>query len=242
MLHEIHSYYFDVLPSTNSWLKSQAASLPLSTLSVVRAGGQSEGRGRFDRKWLSPNGLNLYISFAFRVKASLPSAHQLGLLIAISTSELLEELGLHVQIKWPNDLVIEGKKLGGILVEAVALEAGAVYVMGIGLNINAEQEHLPTDRLAASLFLETGKKESVEAVAAALVQKVFHRVNRYFSEGFHSFYPTFCQKMAFQAGQHLCFSVDNKQITGIVAGYTPDGALILKQGLKERLYFTGEIL
>lgn len=242
MLREMHCNYFDKITSTSDWLKEKAEVLPFEVLTIARAGEQTQGRGRLDRKWISYPEANLYMSCAFSLPKPLLLPYQLGSLVAISSVQTLDASAISVKLKWPNDLLSAGKKLGGILVEALALPGRCVYVLGIGLNINAQRDHLPLDRPATSLFLETGKYFSVEKVAAQLSQQILLDLNRYFSQGFSAFYGSFTEVMAYQPGDSIRFSRSGEIIEGSVFGYTADGALILNTLSGAQILFAGEVV
>jgi len=123
------------LPSTNTFLKERLAvesKLPSGT--VVAAREQTQGRGRREREWLSSSGENLTFSLLLRGKYAprhLPSA---SMAAAVAIAELLEAEGLQPSLKWPNDVLVGGKKICGILSEGIS---GGV-IIGIGLNVNMQ--------------------------------------------------------------------------------------------------------
>jgi BirA family biotin operon repressor/biotin-[acetyl-CoA-carboxylase] ligase len=136
--------------------------------SVVLADEQTAGRGRHGRSWISPPG-GLYLSVLLRPNLAAGRAALLPLAVAVAACEALEELGLRARIKWPNDLVVADRKLGGILVEASSdgsrLEAA---VVGIGVNLEAA---LPPGLEGTSFRVETGRSlPAVDAAAAVLAR------------------------------------------------------------------------
>ena len=126
------------LPSTNAWAMEQLGEL--DNLSVIRADCQTEGRGQRGNRWLSAPGENLTFSLVLR-PSDLPAREQMQItaLASVSLRETLLSQGIPAQIKWPNDIYVEGKKLAGMLIEnRLELTRIAASVIGIGLNVNQE--------------------------------------------------------------------------------------------------------
>lgn len=125
---------------------------------VVFADTQSGGKGRLGRRWSSPPGVNLYCSVILRPKIMPYEAPQLTFLSAVAVARAIERSsGLNPQIKWPNDVLLEGKKVAGLLNEMSAETDGINFViLGIGVNLNMTAVQFPTDlrHPATSLLLE----------------------------------------------------------------------------------------
>ena len=132
--------YNDRCPSTNLCLKKEAACLPAGTVMVTDA--QTEGRGRLGRSWSSGPGEDLTFSVLLRPEGSAEECGLLSLAAAVAVAETLETLpglGGRVRIKWPNDVLVDGKKVCGILLESSAMgERLEWVVVGIGLNVNSD--------------------------------------------------------------------------------------------------------
>lgn len=130
---EVHHF----IDSTNSYLLRQL-SQPISQGQTCLAEYQQAGRGRRGRQWISPFGANLYLSMYWRLEQGLSAAMGLSTLVAIAIAEALKQLlNLTVQLKWPNDIYIDGKKLAGILIDLEGQHLEACHsVIGIGLNID----------------------------------------------------------------------------------------------------------
>jgi len=161
---EVHC--FDVLDSTNTHILDLArAGAPEGTLVVSDL--QTSGRGRLGRKWKSPAGKNLLFSLLLKPELSIEFTQKITLAAAYILARTLERFLqkkdiLHVQIdlKWPNDLLIQGKKIAGILTESILQEKKIVALaIGFGININMTPEDFPEDlqEKATSLFLAGGR-------------------------------------------------------------------------------------
>lgn len=141
-----HYVYFRELDSTNNQARLLAAQgYPEGTLVVAEM--QTAGRGRRGRNWYSPNNQGIYISIILRPVLPLNQISRISVLTAVAIAETLAaELDLQPLIKWPNDILINGRKIAGILSEAVTDMEGVEYiVVGIGLNINNQLQDFPLD-------------------------------------------------------------------------------------------------
>jgi BirA family biotin operon repressor/biotin-[acetyl-CoA-carboxylase] ligase len=152
-------FYFPELHSTNSWLLERAHELPAG--SVCIAGHQTRGRGTYGRSWLVEPQANL----TFSVLAGNLKPHFATLCAMQTWCEVLDvETGIPVALKWPNDLIVSGKKLGGVLTETVPGTGNTRFVVGMGVNVN--QSAFPESIAAASLFTITGEMFSRETLLA----------------------------------------------------------------------------
>jgi len=163
--------FFDAVGSTNTVALSLTEDAEEGT--VVLADYQEKGRGRFDRPWVSPSGVNIYMSVLLRPSIEPDEGHFLTLFSAVACAHALRETtGLPVAIKWPNDLMVANRKLGGILTEVRINHRDIVLaVIGIGVNINMEIADLPEPlrRTATSVIHETGQHAKREPVIAGIL-------------------------------------------------------------------------
>lgn len=162
---------FDVLPSTNDYLKQH---LNLKNHTVIRARFQTAGRGQFDRVWISDKNANILCSFLFK---DLPSFQQLkkieSLLIQTLIQCIGDEWGVVVRHKMPNDLYVGTKKLAGFLVETISEKDQFNYgIIGIGLNVN--QTTFPPGIAATSLALEIKKTIPIDR----FFKRMLHEIRR----------------------------------------------------------------
>ncbi len=149
--------HFDSIDSTSSYAKRCAAELDPNVLTLITADEQTSGRGRFERKWLSPKGVNLYATYCWQVPASTPNLHLLSLRGAHCLAKILFSYGLYPTIKEPNDLLLNQKKIAGILTEIQWTPQTAQIFLGIGININMTMQDLAQiDQPATSLLEATG--------------------------------------------------------------------------------------
>ena len=167
-------HWLDAVDSTNLVCKRMAAQgAPDGT--VVAADRQTAGRGRLGRSFQSAHGLGLYLSVLWRPQTPPETWMALPALGAVASCRAIGRVcGLDVGIKWPNDLVCGGKKLGGILTESVLLADEAAVVLGIGINVSHRARDFEGEvrDMAASLEMVTGKAVSREVLAAVLTEEL----------------------------------------------------------------------
>lgn len=175
--------HFSSCESTNdaarNWVLNAESLAPSGAL--VTADFQMRGRGQRGHEWQAEAGQSALLSYVYRLPPGAVTA-QLGLLIPLAVAEALATLGASPQIKWPNDILLNGKKCGGILVEVAA----GVAVLGIGLNVNQAQF---TDAAGfiyppTSLRLTTGREHAVGSVADAVSASLTRWEERWRREGF----------------------------------------------------------
>lgn len=148
---------FEAIDSTNRVAKSMAQQgAPEGTL--VIADEQTAGRGRLGRRWLAPRGTSLLFSLIFRPAVEVRRAQGLTMICGLGVRQAIRiATGLPAQLKWPNDILLRGRKAGGILTELGLQAARLDYaVVGIGLNVNLDVAALPSDWNATSIQQELG--------------------------------------------------------------------------------------
>ncbi|CAH1218328.1 Bifunctional ligase/repressor BirA [Paenibacillus plantiphilus] len=155
---------------------------------LIIADHQTSGRGRHGRSWVSPAGKGVWMSLVLRPGIPLQFAPQLTLLAAVALCRALKSVtSLEIGIKWPNDLLIGGKKISGILLESTAEDERLRYVIaGIGVSVNLERGDYPPELLdvATSLLIESGGQIERSDVVAAFIREFEHLYALYQQEGF----------------------------------------------------------
>jgi BirA family transcriptional regulator, biotin operon repressor / biotin---[acetyl-CoA-carboxylase] ligase len=187
----------------------------------LRAERQTAGRGRQGRDWVSPSG-NLYASTLVRLHPSDPPAPSLALVAAVALIETVEAFGAHPQIKWPNDLLIDGAKLSGILLERF----GDAVVIGLGVNLAHHPEGI--DRIATSLAVILGHAPDPEAFLVTLAESFARWLYRWRSEGLPPVRARWLEK-AHPIGAPLTARLpDGNSLDGLFDGLDATGALRLR--------------
>lgn len=157
---------------------------------IVRAHSQSAGRGRLGKRWCSPANRGLYFSVIVRPRLSVEDYPKLTMAAGVALADELEKLcGLEVMLKWPNDIIVNGKKSAGILCEAHFQSEGEKKrfgVVGIGLNVTTSREDFPEELRAdsTSLLLATGAAYNPDELLQPLAEAVLGNVARLEEEGF----------------------------------------------------------
>lgn len=206
---------------------------------VVIADVQSAGKGRLGRRWSSPSGVNLYTSVILRPSILPWEAPQLTFLSAVAVACAVEDMGLKPELKWPNDVLIEGKKLAGLLNEMSAETEGVHFIiLGIGVNLNMTAEQFPEDLRypATSLFIESGRRVSRLDFARSLYRNLDRLYLLYLEQGMGpivSHWQARCRLI----GRRVEVGFQNHSIAGTVEGLDEDGALVLRleDGRRERV-------
>jgi BirA family biotin operon repressor/biotin-[acetyl-CoA-carboxylase] ligase len=217
------------LDSTSTELQRRLADAP--DMSVVLAETQSAGRGRRGRSWLSPPGLNLYLSCLKRFDAGFAALSGLSLALGVVVLRALDSLGVAgAGLKWPNDLLSEQGKLGGILVELSGEYQGpCAAVIGIGLNLRLTealraQAGQPSDDLAG---LNGGTPPDRNHVAAALIHALVDGLAEFERDGFAGFAQAY-RPYDLLLGKSLHLTGALGELDGIGAGVDARGALLLE--------------
>ncbi|MBA2935786.1 biotin--[acetyl-CoA-carboxylase] ligase [Sphingomonas sp. CGMCC 1.13654] len=187
----------------------------------VRAEQQRGGRGRQGRTWVSPPG-NLYASVLVRLQPHDPPAPSLALVAAVAVAEAVEAFGATAQIKWPNDLLVDGAKLSGILLE----RADGAVVVGIGVNLAHHPEDI--DRPATSLAAALGHAPDPDAFITALAESFARWLYRWRAEGLAPIRARWLEK-AHPIGTALTARLpDGSSLEGLFDGLDAMGALRLR--------------
>ena len=194
---------------------------------VVLAEEQTAGRGRAGRTWHSERAAGVYLTLLLRPKLAPVQAPLLTMMAGLSAHTAVEAVtGLAVDLKWPNDLIIRGKKAGGILTEMHA-EPGQVrfVIVGIGLNVNQEQFPGELANVATSLRQETGKPQPRMELLVRLLREFESDYNRFVREGVASVVKRFEVLSSYAHGKRVSVTNGVESYLGTTAGLGPEGLL-----------------
>ena len=229
-------HYLEETGSTNT-VAGDLARQGTAEGTVVVAEAQTRGRGRLGRAWVSPAHQNLYLSLILR--PHLPSEHisQLSLMAGVAACETVREW-CPATIKWPNDILIEGRKVAGILAELEGEGAARFVVLGIGVNLNSERAAFPAELhgKATSIRIETGVAVDRPRFLARLLGRLEARYDQLRQQGFAPIAEAWCAQSAL-IGQTIRVDAPAGQVSGVVLGLDADGALRLRlaSGAEHRL-------
>jgi BirA family transcriptional regulator, biotin operon repressor / biotin---[acetyl-CoA-carboxylase] ligase len=221
---------FDELPSTNDYLRDLVEQRRLPEGYVVRADNQSAGKGQLGSRWVVSPGANLTLSVLwYPTWLAAVEQFDLSIAVALAVRDAAEQAIANcapIQVKWPNDLYINGQKAAGILIEN-ALQGQYLQhsIIGIGLNVN--QQYFPPDFKATSLSIVTGKTMDLEAVADLLFECLEQRYLQLRAGG-HVLRQTYLQHL-WQFGTIATYrrTKDNSIFEGVITGISPEGRLVV---------------
>ena len=237
---------FPEIDSTNDFLLN--ASPPSSnSLSVCLAEFQRTGRGRHGRRWYAPFGGGLCLSLGWCFDEVPRDLAALSLAVGLVVRDVVHSVtGRWASLKWPNDLIWNDRKLGGILVETSPGSQGRCYVViGIGINIWIEADWLEAvsdwPHGAVDLYRMTeGKQPSRNALASQIIQGLEGLLDGYPAHGFQAQHAEFL-KANYLKGLTVAVSEGKKQVLGEVVDVDVDGALVVRTGLGNRRILSGEV-
>lgn len=226
-------HFFDTIDSTNTYA-ARLAREGAAEGTVVIADSQSGGKGRLGRSWVSPPGVNLYLSLILRPPVPAATVPQLNLLAAVAVADTIVQVcDLTPAIKWPNDVLVGGKKVCGILAE-MQTETGTLraVVLGIGVNLNAPLSAFPEElrEKASSLFLAGGRLVDRCVFTAAILTHLEKLYVLWLEGGFSALRPAWEHHAAWMMGQQIAVAAPDGTVAGTVLGLDSDGALLLREG------------
>jgi BirA family biotin operon repressor/biotin-[acetyl-CoA-carboxylase] ligase len=194
---------------------------------VVLAEEQTAGRGRAGRSWVSERAAGIYVTLLLRPRLAPVQAPLLTMMAGLSVHTAVESvIGLNVDLKWPNDLLIGGKKAGGILTEMHAEPSQVRFVIvGIGLNVNQEKFTGELAHIATSLRMETRKSQSRMELLVRLLREFESDYNRFLREGVSGVVERFETVSSYARGKRVRVSNGSESYVGTTAGLGPEGLL-----------------
>ena len=233
---------FNTLDSTNDYAKALARTESVHGTLIV-ADTQTAGKGRRGRVWQSPKGSTISMSLCLEPKLPTDRVSGLTLVMALAVAEAVREVTkLEPQIKWPNDIVVNGKKICGILTEMCFVENHYVVVIGTGINVNTDSFPEEIREIAGSLKTESDKETSREKLIAAVL--------KYF-EGFYEQYEQTMdlsllrehyESMLANQGREVKVLDPQEPYTGVAKGITSSGNLVVVcEDETEREVYSGEV-
>lgn len=235
---------FEQIGSTNDYLLEKAKSSS-GEIRVCLAEQQSGGKGRLGRKWVSPFGANIYLSFLFPFSKDASELAGLSLVVGTLIADTLSELGIKkdIGLKWPNDIWWKGRKLGGILIETSGEAHGVNHaVIGIGLNVRMPERE---GKRISQPWVDI--REINEAVAdrnkivGLLIDALIKGLLLFEEKGFSAFYDRFCE-LDVLVNQPVSLETPLGTVKGIACGIDKQGRFILEdQAEKRRVFSAGDI-
>jgi len=231
----------DVIFETGSTNKTIVSQQSDSNYTVLLSESQTDGSGRRQKKWVSPLGENIYCSIKFQIENS-NNIHFIPLLTAVSICKSLQKIGIpDCQIKWPNDLYLEDKKFGGILVESrYNIDLGHTIIVGIGLNINMDSNHEEIDQSWTSLFKHSNtifdRNIIVSMILSDLIEKFEH-----ISELKKKQFMLDWKPLDYLNGREITIIEANSSYSAISLGISDDGALLIEHEQNKKKIYSADV-
>jgi len=231
------------IDSTSSWLRRQALDgAPSGTVCLAEI--QQAGRGRRGRTWVSPFAANLYLSLLWRSSAGVAALGGLSLVAGIAVLRCLQSQGVNsAALKWPNDLLVEGAKLAGVLIDVVGESTGpCAVIIGIGLNVEMPRQAAANiDQPWIDLCTLVGADRlSRNHLAATLLDHLLPAITQFEAEGMQAFMEEW-QRHDVAHGRQVNLHLNNEVISGTACGIDAGGALLVETAAGRRRFTTGEV-
>lgn len=233
---------YDILDSTQNAGKELAGKQPVHGALIV-ADTQTAGKGRRGRVWQSPKGTTISMSLCLEPKLPTDRVAGLTLVMALAVTEAILELtGIEPQIKWPNDIVLNGKKICGILTEMFFQKDSYVVIIGAGINVNTDRFPEEIAEIASSLKIETEKEISREALIASVMKYFETFYEQYVQTEDLSLLKERYESVLVNRGREVRVLDPQRPYRGIAKGITSDGNLIVvcPDGT-EKCVYSGEV-
>jgi BirA family biotin operon repressor/biotin-[acetyl-CoA-carboxylase] ligase len=211
---------------------------------VVLAEYQTAGRGRAGRVWLSEKSSGIHMSVLLRPPVSPVQAPMLTLLAGLAARDSVVDLtSLACDIRWPNDLMLNGKKLGGVLTEMLAEPDRVRYVvLGIGINVNHVKMPRELELIATSLRIETGRTLSRTELVVRLLRHLERYYNLFLSQGSDPLTARFAEVSSFFQGKRVRITTATESYTGLTAGLEPTGLLrVVREDGRTEAVLAGDV-
>lgn len=230
--------------STNNYAKLNIENL--HDKSVIIAKRQTAGRGRLNRSWIDLGKNNLFLSIVLKPSDSYKEVYSnLTQYLSVTLCKILEQYKLQPQIKWPNDVLINGKKISGILAETV-MNGNSLkgIILGIGVNLNADKHALKSikDKPATALNIELNQDIDILQFKNKLLNNFFKNYNDFLQSGFSYIYNDYIKRTNF-LNRRIKIQIFNRTEEGIAQDINDKGELILLTDDNNRITLTiGDII
>ncbi len=235
-------HQFEELESTNSYAFAKAELREISDKEIISAQSQSSGKGRKDRNWDSPKG-NLYFSLVLTPNLTIEKLPQLSFIGILALKNAVEksfpEIAKSISLKWPNDLLIDKKKVSGILLESkISNQNPEFVILGIGINLISNPENV--------IFKATNLKNyrieiSPEEMLKKFLDEFDSLYENYLNFGFRNIQKLWI-KSAYKLNEEISIKLDEEKITGIFENLDEEGNLLLKTDQKTITISAADIL
>ncbi len=216
-------HYFESIDSTNTFLKNRPA---IENWELAVAETQTSGRGRRGRSWKDEPYQNLLFSLSYKLLKQSDHFSLIPLVSALSVAETCQSYIENVEVKWPNDVLVNGKKISGILVESKINGSESVFIIGVGLNINQAEFEREITNFSTSFYNEKKEQFNRERILAEIIDRLVFNLKRLETNDIDSFlsdYSILCSTL----NKKIIFEYQNETKTGFALSIQKDGALLI---------------
>ncbi len=230
-------YTEDSVTSTQKWVRERVSAL--SDRSVVLANSQTEGRGRSDRSWESPVG-GFYASFLLRPSPPVTFAPCVSLLAAVILVRLLKQRGISAEVKWPNDVIAEGRKIAGIIAESGSYPV-SWFILGVGVNLTTTPDIPGRTLLPVGAWTDFGVPPS----ASGLLEEFLIELDSTWRLKTNHPLSGISEELGsilWSKNKHVSLSCSGEKHCGVISKIDDDGSLVLLTDSGERRFVSGELL
>lgn len=230
--------------STNSYGKKHIDEFEDKIAIITKK--QTSGRGRLNRSWVDLGEENLFLSIILKPSETFNEIYpNLTQYLSVTLCKVIESYGIQTQIKWPNDVLIDGKKIAGILSETVMQgQKLKGIVLGVGVNLNSNQEKINAipNKIATSLNIETQKAINLKEFLNKLLTEFFEHYDEFLQSGFLQIKDDYIKRNCF-LGKELKVQVFNHMESGLAKAVNDLGELVLEDNNKREIVLTiGDII
>lgn len=222
-------FVFDELSSTNDWLLDYMVKNPGADALCV-ADKQTKGRGRAGRAWISPANSNIYMSLSCHLDLELRDIASLSLVVGLAVIRVLKVLGLEAKIKWPNDVLVKGQKVAGVLIETRKIEKKIGVVIGLGVNVDMRDEIISESGLRSTDLRRNGVNIMVHdrnQLVVEFLREIQDCIDLFVKRGFSAFRHEWVEQDAYFGKQVEIKDAEKVIVSGIESGVNDQGMLLV---------------
>lgn len=234
--------FFDSIDSTNIYAKNLAYE-GTKEGTVIISNTQINGKGRLEKQWISEKDSGIYMSIILRPNIELINCNQITLITSIALCRVLKSLNLETYIKWPNDIILNNKKISGILIELSAeIEKVNYIIVGVGINVNNKSIDENIKDKATSIFLETKNMFSRVQIIQSFLFEFEKMYTQYIkNSNFNEFLDEY-KELCINLGKEVKIFSKDKEDFGKIVGITEYGQLIFLNNKNEEIkIISGEV-
>jgi len=226
---------FPILKSTQTWVKEHLEQIPARGWLVVSAGQQTAGMGTQEKTWYSPPG-NIYVTLAIKLPSTLSLEkiaykNQFAQITSLAVAETLEKFGCAPQLRWVNDVLLNGKKIAGVLAEIVMnAKREPCLLIGVGINVNLQSSETGEyTKIITSLRMERNAVFDLQAIFESFLKSFCKNMNDYLThENTEGLTQKIQAHLIASCGEMITLIVDGEKICGTFLGLDPNGQLKLR--------------